>query len=51
MYGIASYMFMLTIINSYIGSTGLKEKLGVGEKRSSGWGGGGGGGGWGSLPL
>ena len=30
MYGIASYMFMLTIINIYIVSTGLKEKLGVG---------------------
>ena len=33
MYGIASYMFMLTIINIYIVSlvsTGLKEKLGGG---------------------
>ena len=30
MYGIASYMFMLTMINIYIVSTGLKEKLGVG---------------------
>ena len=28
MYGIAIYMFMLTIINIYIVSTGLKEKLG-----------------------
>ena len=27
MYGIARYMFMLTIINIYIVSTGLKEKL------------------------
>ena len=30
MYGIASYMLMLTIINIYIVSTGLKEKLGGG---------------------
>ena len=30
MYGIASYMFIFTIINIYIVSTGLKEKLGGG---------------------
>ena len=30
MYGIARYMFMLTIIDIYIDSTGLKEKLGGG---------------------
>ena len=31
MYGIASYMFMFTISNIYIVSTGLKEKPGGGH--------------------